>query len=484
MRIQRMLLTASALLLVILFNAGATDIANVMSYQGRLTDLSGTPIANQTVTVEFRIYNAPVGGGVLWSESQSVTTDDNGIINVMLGEITPLADTAFNGSDCWLGITVVPDPEISPRTRMGSTPYSFEYNEAGPESTLVSSGNAIMGKAVGNSTGSLLGSMVGISGLAQNSSSGEAYGGYFLTSAAGSGNRFGLKAECFGSASSFTCGVSSTYGVYGYAENSTTNCSYGMYAIAKSGSIGTAVGGHFEAPSFGNGPHLGVRGIASGDASGFGQIGVVGAATNTTGQSVGIQGTASSTSTGDAYGGYFLAENTGTGTHYGVYAVETSGGSGAAVYAAGDQIASGTKSAVLHTSRGDVLYYALESPEVWFEDVGEGRLQNGRAHIELDPTFLETVAVTAESPMKVFIQLNDPDCQGTAVVRGLTGFDVIELRNGTSDAAFTFRVMAKRRGYEELRHPATKLGENDPNIYPEVWNRISERFSTANSGAE
>jgi len=87
-------------------------------------------------------------------------------------------------------------------------------------------------------------------------------------------------------------------------------------------------------------------------------------------------------------------------------------GSGAAIYAAGDQIASGTKSAVLSTSQGEKLMYAVEATEVWFEHIGRDQLVNGSAHVELDPIFLETVEIDRNRPMQVFIQLND-DCNGT-----------------------------------------------------------------------
>ena len=53
--------------------------------------------------------------------------------------------------------------------------------------------------------------------------------------------------------------------------------------------------------------------------------------------------------------------------------------------------------------------------------------------------------------MKVFVQLNDVNCKGTAVKRGTTGFDVVELQNGTSNAAFSYRIVAKRKGYEDRR---------------------------------
>lgn len=144
-----------------------------------------------------------------------------------------------------------------------------------------------------------------------------------------------------------------------------------------------------------------------------------------------------------------------SGTNAGVWG-ETESPNGFGVYSAGDLAVdgdfncNGTKNAIVPTSSGDRAVYCQESPEVWFEDFGEGQLSNGLVHIELDEMFLETVTIDKKFPMKVFIQLNG-DCNGVYVERGMTGFDVIELANGSSDAAFTFRVVAKRKGYENCR---------------------------------
>ncbi len=133
---------------------------------------------------------------------------------------------------------------------------------------------------------------------------------------------------------------------------------------------------------------------------------------------------------------------------YGVYGYNNYGGYG--VYCHGKFAATGTKSAIVATSQGHRTLYAQESSEVWFEDFGEGQLAGGLAHIDLDPLFLETVTINDQHPMKVFIQLND-DCNGVYVERGTTAFEVIELGGGASSARFTYRVVAKRQGYEQAR---------------------------------
>lgn len=77
--------------------------------------------------------------------------------------------------------------------------------------------------------------------------------------------------------------------------------------------------------------------------------------------------------------------------------------------------------------------------------------------------------------MQVFIQLRE-DCKGTYVQASKTSFDVFEVQNGSSNAFFSYRVMAKRRGYEDERFRETDVGYDDPNLYPELRARMEEEM--------
>ena len=52
--------------------------------------------------------------------------------------------------------------------------------------------------------------------------------------------------------------------------------------------------------------------------------------------------------------------------------------------------------------------------------------------------------------MKVFVQL-EGDCRGVYVSKGITSFNVNELQGGTRSVSFSYRVVAKRKGYEDVR---------------------------------
>jgi len=94
----------------------------------------------------------------------------------------------------------------------------------------------------------------------------------------------------------------------------------------------------------------------------------------------------------------------------------------------------------------------MESPEIWFEDIGSGKLVNGSTHIALDDMYTETVTIDNKHPMHIFLQEQGdsnslfvtPDANGK-------GFTVKEKQGGTSNVAFSFRIMAKRRFYQDHR---------------------------------
>jgi hypothetical protein len=116
----------------------------------------------------------------------------------------------------------------------------------------------------------------------------------------------------------------------------------------------------------------------------------------------------------------------------------------------GNQTVVGTKSAVVTLSDNRrVKLYAVESPENWFEDFGRGELRGGVAVMALDPTFAQTV--NTSMAYHVFVTPRG-NCRGLYVTNaGLRSFEVRELDGGTSNIAFDYRIVARRRGYETVR---------------------------------
>lgn len=331
----------------------------------------------------------------------------------------------------------------------GSEAYGYGgyFNCGGGDNAYLYGVNAL---AEANSRGNL----IGIRAHGKNHGSGWSYGGIFEAGYQGSGGRIGVGI--------LSQGESPDY-IYGLTSNTVNNGSgyaYGQYHQTYGSFDNRVWGSYLKTVGYSDSVLLGLESVASGVTPANWVCGTSSRATNR--------------SSGVACGGYFYASDSGSGVHYGVYAALNHLDPGAAIYAAGDFSASGIKSAILRTSRGNNKMYAMEASEVWFEDFGRGQLDGGQVHIELDPLFLEMVTIDDAHPMQVFIQLND-DCNGTYVKTSTTGFDVFELQKGTSDASFSYRVVAKRRGYEDKRMEATMVGHDDPLLYPEKGDEIYQR---------
>jgi hypothetical protein len=126
-------------------------------------------------------------------------------------------------------------------------------------------------------------------------------------------------------------------------------------------------------------------------------------------------------------------------------------GGGCTIDSSGSVGCSGSLTSVISAGSGEhkVLLYATESTESWFEDAGSGRLSDGSVRIELDPTFAQTVNTGIE--YHVFLTPNG-DCKGLYTSqKTATSFEVHELGAGRSNVAFDYRLMAKRKGQENLR---------------------------------
>lgn len=122
-----MLLGAGFLMLSSMVYAAVPQLIN---FQGILKDGSGNPVADGSYFATFRIYSVPASGSVLWADTQTVSTSD-GLFNAFLGRGTPVPDSVFNDTSRYLGITVFPDPEMTPRQRLTASGYSFRSGEWG-----------------------------------------------------------------------------------------------------------------------------------------------------------------------------------------------------------------------------------------------------------------------------------------------------------------------------------------------------------------
>ncbi|MFZ0284742.1 MAG: hypothetical protein WAL32_05885, partial [Terriglobales bacterium] len=255
-------------------------------------------------------------------------------------------------------------------------------------------------------------------------------------------------------------------GVYGQSGNVGVSGfgAYGVYGVGDYGVFGSGTTG-----VWGSGDGVGVYGEA-------GSAGVEGLTTNATEGAVFGSDDGNGTGVlGESYAGYGVVGSGLTGvygtgtTGNGVTAYNTAGGYGLYSYSsgytayldgpsghcnvsgAGNLYCTGSKSAVVPVDGGtrQVALYAVEAPENWFEDFGSGRLSHGEAVIPLEPTFAQTVNTKLE--YHVFLTPNG-DSRGLYVsAKTTTSFEVHEQGGGTSTISFDYRIVARRKGYENIR---------------------------------
>ena len=176
----------SKFFLILCFTIFATfafaQAPQTLTYQGKLTDASGNAIEG-SVALKFKLYDASSGGNLLWEESQQVEAID-GLVNVILGSVTPLA-LSF-GQPLWLSISVDAGSELEPRTELTSAVSSFYA------STIADS--SVTDSKIGNDTvvRSLNGLRDDVMLMAGNNVTIDKQGDNLVISATGTGGADGL----------------------------------------------------------------------------------------------------------------------------------------------------------------------------------------------------------------------------------------------------------------------------------------------------
>lgn len=478
------------------------EIPQVISYQGKVTDSGGTPVANGNYTMRFRIYNAASGGSLRWDSGNRTIAINDGVFNVLLGESPqPSLNLDFD-EDCWLLVTFSGTNQ-NPRQRLASAGYAYMASGIVPGTEVSGSVNSGSFSALRCTNTATTGTNYGL--YTRNySTSGRAVLGY---ASASTGQNYG---------GHFTSGSSSGKGVLGQATAS-TGTTYGGYFVSSSSSgrgvlaQGSAYGGYFLSLSSTGKALYGKAAAASGynygvygeTASSVGRA-VHGEATSTVGYNYGVFGTTASSAgtalrgiatseTGDAYG---VHGTTNSGTGAGVFGVNTDQGygveglsQGAGLYGTGVRgegdwagayfmdTGSGLYSYVAHGSSkiyssgtcnfvqnhpadGDrvVVYTAPEGDEVATYTRGTARLVEGEACVSLGETFQwvtnPDIGLTAHLTPR-------GDCHGLYVESLRTDEMVVrELEGGTSDVVFDYLVYGLRIGFEEVTIVQKKTEES------------------------
>lgn len=127
------------LLLLLVSSAAAMATAappSTLGYQGRLASAGGTPVT-ATLSITFRLYDAPGGGTALWSETQPAVDVDGGNLGVELGTVVPLPASIW-GRQLYLGVQVAGDTEMLPRPALTAAPYALRAGATMKRTIVVS----------------------------------------------------------------------------------------------------------------------------------------------------------------------------------------------------------------------------------------------------------------------------------------------------------------------------------------------------------
>ena len=113
----------------------------------------------------------------------------------------------------------------------------------------------------------------------------------------------------------------------------------------------------------------------------------------------------------------------------------------------GNLTVNGEKNRAVKTDHyGTVKLNAVESCECYFEDVGRGKLENGKYIIRMDKKFLETVNTNIQYEVQTWAYGN-----GNVWVNPDKMYPQYVVVEGTNDINFGYKIIAKQRGYENNR---------------------------------
>jgi microcystin-dependent protein len=87
----------------------------LLPFQGRLSDANGNPVPDGARVIQFKIYDAPVGGRVVWNGEVQKLTVNGGLVSTLLGTKADLSEVDFD-QDLYLELTIDAndDGQISP----------------------------------------------------------------------------------------------------------------------------------------------------------------------------------------------------------------------------------------------------------------------------------------------------------------------------------------------------------------------------------
>jgi hypothetical protein len=91
--------------LVFTFTGIGSEAPKLLPFQGRLTDANGTVVPDGLMVVQFKLYDAPIGGQAVWSGEVQKLTVNGGLVSTLLGSKASMVAVDFNKS-LYLELTI------------------------------------------------------------------------------------------------------------------------------------------------------------------------------------------------------------------------------------------------------------------------------------------------------------------------------------------------------------------------------------------
>lgn len=428
----------------------ASSIGSSFTVQGRLED--GSSLADGLFDFQLRLYDSATGGAQVGGQVtiQDVTVSDG------LFTVEPDFGAQFDGKALWLEVRVRPGTStgayttLSPRHLITGTPYALGLQPGATIAGSVAGGVLNLSNSLGDGVqvGSVGGNGLSVDHADENGIFVCSTG--FGTGCTPSGTNNGLEvASSDGNgvrvvSAELTGVVVDSAGTVGVSARTINHQFYG--------------GQFFNDAASGIGAALYARGnsstaadiILGANSSGAGDDGIIASDPNYSTSDIILESydNVAIDLDQDANSGVssllIRDENLTT-----VYEVNENG----------DTFSTGTKSAVVDSGQhGRVKLYAIESPEIWFEDFGTAELAGGEALVAIEEVFAATVNLTED--YHVFLTPLG-DCGLYVAAKMPSSFTVRALGAATCNITFDYRIVARRQGYENLRLEPMAATEHD-----------------------
>jgi hypothetical protein len=448
-------------------------------------DYRGTATGGGASTPNFGIAAIPGAGVDPTSLAVALGTTAHGVVGTL--STSPPSPT-FNSGVLGLGVTAT-QYGVQGLSTDGVGTYgrsNTSFGAIGITASTIGGFAGVSGTSAGatgatfgvsGTTSSNTNGAVGVSGLAlatsgiingvqgETKSTANSSNGVFGLASATNGATNGVQGETKSSTSTATgvFGLASassgiTIGTWGRSTSSDSNAIGVFGEVTASGAPGTGVKGISP-----NGP-----GVFGTSTTAFGVQGLSSNAFGVSGNSTSQAGVWGSSNTnvgvlGTSIGGVGVigVSQTSNGvngvTTSGIAIFGSSGGTGQAGRFDGNVVINGnltvtgtfpTSIAVSHPDGSLRRMYGMESPDAYFEDVGQGSITAGVGHVTIDPDF---AALVMGDTYHVFLTPRG-DCRGLYIsAQDANGFDVREVQGGTSSVGFSYRMVARPKDVAKPR---------------------------------